>query len=146
MTAIHEKLRTMRENEGLRHGQGLTQTFISKVETGERNLTVDQLENVVNLYAAFADMVDDALPIQAQDVNREDLRSIADIGQIAMNSRFMEKELEGDELESWAMASLRRGACLEGRMRPQKFGSNNKREETYPAGQVSSAFQASYLP
>ena len=94
-------LKTMREKAGLRQEQiadylGVTQTFISQVEAGERSLTVDQLESIENLYAAFVDMVEDALPIQAQDVNREDLRSIADIGQIAMNSRFMEKELEGD--------------------------------------------------
>ncbi len=55
MTTINEKLKTMREKAGLRQGQiadylGVTQTFISKVETGERNLTVDQLESVVNLY------------------------------------------------------------------------------------------------
>ncbi|MCR5402725.1 MAG: hypothetical protein K6E91_02780 [Butyrivibrio sp.] len=80
----------------------MTQTFISKVETGERNLTVDQLESVVNLYgyslAAFADSVEDAHPIQfsfrAQDVSQEDLRIIADIGKIAINSRFMAKALE----------------------------------------------------
>ena len=55
MATIHEKLKMMREKAGLRQGQiaeylGVTQAFISKVETGERNLTVDQLEKVVNLY------------------------------------------------------------------------------------------------
>ena len=73
MATIYEKLKMMREKAGLRQGQiadylGVTQTFISKVEAGERNLTVDQLENVVNLYgyslAAFSDMVEDAHPIQ----------------------------------------------------------------------------------
>ncbi len=108
MAAIYEKLKMMREKAGLRQGQiadylGVTQTYISKVETGERNLTVDQLESVVNLYgyslAAFADMVEDAHPIRfafrAQDVSQEDLRIIADIGKIAINSRFMAKALEG---------------------------------------------------
>ena len=107
MAAIFEKLRMMREEAGLRQGQiadylGVTQTFISKVETGERNLTVDQLESVVNLYgyslAAFADTMEDVHPIQfafrAQDVRQEDLRIIADIGKIAINSRFMAKALE----------------------------------------------------
>ena len=97
----------MREEAGLRQGQiadylGVTQTFISKVETGERNLTVDQLESIVNLYgyslAAFADMEQDVHPIRfafrAQDVSQDDLRSIADIGKIAINSRFMAKVLE----------------------------------------------------
>lgn len=107
MAAIFEKLRMMREEAGLRQGQiadylGVTQTFISKVETGERNLTVDQLESIVNLYgyslAAFADMEQDVHPIRfafrAQDVSQDDLRSIADIGKIAINSRFMAKVLE----------------------------------------------------
>ena len=107
MAAIYEKLRMMREEAGLRQGQiadylGVTQTFISKVETGERNLTVDQLESIVNLYgyslAAFADMEQDVHPIRfafrAQDVSQDDLRSIADIGKIAINSRFMAKVLE----------------------------------------------------
>ena len=107
MATIYEKLKVMREKAGLRQGQiadylGVTQTFISKVETGERNLTVDQLESVVNLYgyslAAFANMEADAHPIRfafrAQDVSQEDLHVIADIGKIAINSRFMTKVLE----------------------------------------------------
>ena len=106
MAAIYERLRMMREKAGLRQGQiadflGVTQTFISKVETGERNLTVDQLENVVNLYgyslAAFAEMEQEVHPIRfafrAQDVSQDDLRVIADIGKIAVNSRFMAKIL-----------------------------------------------------
>lgn len=111
MAEIFEKLKMMREKSGLRQGQiadylGVTQTFISKVETGERNLTVDQLESVVNLYgyslAAFAGTEEDAHPIQfafrAQEVSRDDLRIIADIGKIAINSRFMAKALEGSNV------------------------------------------------
>ena len=108
MTTIHEKLKNMRENTGLRQSQiadylGVTQTFISKVETGERNLTVDQLEKIANLYgyslAAFADKEKDAHPIRfafrAQEVGSEELSIIADIGRIAINSRFMAQTLEG---------------------------------------------------
>ena len=111
MATIHEKLKMMREKAGLRQGQiadylGVTQTFISKVEAGERNLTVDQLESVVNLYgyslSAFADTEEETQPIQfafrAQDVSQEDLRIIADIGKIAINSRFMAKALEGSNV------------------------------------------------
>ena len=111
MATVYEKLKMMREKAGLRQGQiadylGVTQTFISKVETGERNLTVDQLENAVNLYgyslAAFADLDQDAHPIQfafrAQDVSQDDLRVIAEIGKIAINSRFMAKTLEGSNV------------------------------------------------
>ena len=111
MATIYEKLKMMRESAGLRQGQiaeylGVTQTFISKVETGERNLTVDQLESVVNLYgyslAAFEDMEQEAHPIKfafrAQDVSQADLHVIADIGKIAINSRFMAKLLEGSKV------------------------------------------------
>ena len=111
MATVYEKLKMMREKAGLRQGQiadylGVTQTFISKVENGERNLTVDQLESAVNLYgyslAAFADMDQDAHPIQfafrAQDVSQDDLRVIAEIGKIAINSRFMAKTLEGSNV------------------------------------------------
>lgn len=107
MATIYEKLKMMREKAGLRQGQiaeylGVTQTFISKVETGERNLTVDQLESVANLYgyslASFTDKDMDPQPIQfafqAQDVNQDDLRTIAEINRIAINSRFVAKTLE----------------------------------------------------
>lgn len=107
MAAIYEKLKFMREQAGLRQGQiaeflGVTQTYISKVETGERKLTVDQLENLVNLYgyslSSFADMKSDAQPIRfafrAKEVSQEELKVIADIGRIAINSRFMAEMLE----------------------------------------------------
>ena len=108
MTAIYEKLKLMREQAGLRQGQiaeflGVTQTYISKIETGERNLTVDQLENLANLYgyslASFVDMQDDIRPIQfafrAQEVSQDDLKTISDIFRIAINRRFMTEMLEG---------------------------------------------------
>ncbi|MBR0420501.1 MAG: helix-turn-helix transcriptional regulator [Erysipelotrichaceae bacterium] len=111
MAEIYEKLKMMREEAGLRQGQiadylGVTQTFISKVESGERNLTVDQLESIVNLYgyslAAFADMEKETHPIRfafrAQDVSQDDLHVIAEIGKIAINSRFMAKFLEESDI------------------------------------------------
>ena len=82
---------------------GVTQTYISKVETGERKLTVDQLENLATLYGyslpSFVDALNDIRPIQfafrAQEVSQNDLKVIADIGRIALNSRFMTEMLEG---------------------------------------------------
>lgn len=107
MNTINERLKNLRENAGLRQKQiadylGVTQTFISKVESGERNLTVEQLERIVCLYgyslAAFTNMNEKVQPVQfafrAQDVSQNDLRAIADIGKIAINSRFMAKLLE----------------------------------------------------
>ena len=111
MATIYENLKMMREEAGLQQGQiadylGVTQAFISKVESGERNLTVDQLESAVNLYGysldAFTDSEEETHPIQfafiAQDVSQEDLHIIADIGKIAINSRFMTQTLEGSNV------------------------------------------------
>ena len=108
MGVIYEKLKAMREKAGLRQGQiagylGLTESFISEVESGERNLSVDQLESVADLYgcslAVFADAEEEPLPIQSafgsHDVSPEDLRVVAAIGRIAANSKFMAKILEG---------------------------------------------------
>lgn len=108
MAAECEKLKLLREQAGLRQGQiaeflGVTQTYISKVETGERNLTVDQLESLATLYgyslSSFVDTQNDICPIQfafrAQEVSQNDLKVIADIGRIALNSRFMTEMLEG---------------------------------------------------
>ena len=108
MSAMHERLKAMREQAGLRQGQiaeflGVTQTFISKVESGEKKLTADALERLLTLYGysleAFHDVDGAAHPIQfayrAQEVNQEDLHAIADIGRIAMNARFMSRLLEG---------------------------------------------------
>lgn len=108
MAVVYEKLKRMREEAGLRQEQiaeflGVTQTYISKIETGERNLTVDQLESLASLYgyslSSFEDMQDDIHPIQfafrAREVSQNDLKVIADIGRIAINSRFMTEMLEG---------------------------------------------------
>lgn len=108
MAVVYEKLKRMREEAGLRQEQiaeflGVTQTYISKIETGERNLTVDQLESLASLYgyrlSSFEDMQDDIRPIQfafrAREVSQNDLKVIADIGRIAINSRFMTEILEG---------------------------------------------------
>lgn len=107
MDAIYEKLKSFREKSGLRQGQiaeylDVSQTYISKVENGERNLTVDQLEKLLSLYgyslSAFYDDELDCHPIQfafrAQDVNQDDLKVIAEISKIVINARFMTKILE----------------------------------------------------
>lgn len=61
MAEISEKLKEMREQSGLRQEQiarflGVTQTYVSKVKSGERNLTVDQLGKLVSLYGCSLEM------------------------------------------------------------------------------------------
>ncbi|MBR5071053.1 MAG: helix-turn-helix transcriptional regulator [Oscillospiraceae bacterium] len=102
MADTYEKLKLLREKAGIRQDQiagflGVTQSFISKVETGERKLTVDQLESIVNLYGydleSFEKMENEPHPIRfafrAQDISQDDLHVISEICRIAVNSRFM---------------------------------------------------------
>ena len=107
MTTINEKLKLIREKAELIQEQiakfiGVSQTYISKVENGERNLTVDQLESIANLYGYSLDLLvnadQDIQPIQfafdSQEANCSDLRAIADIGKIITNHRLMTRLLE----------------------------------------------------
>lgn len=111
MNTTYQKLKVMREKGGLRQGTiadylGVTQTYISRIETGERNLTVNQLESLASLYGYSLDSferMEEVHPIQfascVQSVTQSDLNAIAEIGKIAMNSRFMEKILEEPHIE-----------------------------------------------
>ena len=107
MKAINEKIKELREKSGFRQSQiaeflGVTQTYISKIESGERKITVDQLERLASLYGysldMFVNMPDEVQPIsiafRAQDANLNDLSVVADIGRIAINSSFMSDLLE----------------------------------------------------
>lgn len=110
MSNINNRLKNLRVQSGLRQEQiaeylGVTQTFISKVEKGERNLKVDQLEALLSLYgyslSSFINEDKEENPIhfayRAQNVNQDDLKVIANIGKIALNIQFMKKILEGKD-------------------------------------------------
>jgi transcriptional regulator with XRE-family HTH domain len=106
MARINEMLKQMREDAGLRQEQialflGVTQTFISKVESGERTLAVEQLEQLAELYgyplASFQDGTEAGKPLhfayRSSEVSQADLHVIAAVGRIAQNARFMEQLL-----------------------------------------------------
>ena len=67
----------------------------------ERNPSVEQLESLANLYGyslpSFVENQDNVRPIQfafrAQEVSQAALKAIAEIGRIAINSRFMAEML-----------------------------------------------------
>ena len=108
MEKICMQIKKMRENAGLRQEQiadflGVTQTYISKIESGERNITADQLEALAGLYGydmSTFENEDNMQSLQfayrAQDITTDDLHAIAEIGQIANNSRMMARILGED--------------------------------------------------
>ena len=106
---IGQRIKELREQANLRQGQvaaylDVDQSFLSKIESGERSISVDQLERLAELYgcdlAVFNDSSIVVRPIQislrARDITLEDMNIIAAINHIASNSRYMAKMLRGE--------------------------------------------------
>ena len=77
---------------------GLDQTTISKIEKGDRQITVDMLDKLACLYGIQpSDFMSDEISagfkyaFRAKEVTVDDLNSISTINRIALNSRFMER-------------------------------------------------------
>ena len=107
---IGNKLKELREKAGLRQSQVAdylenTQSYLSKIEAGERAISVEQLEKLVELYGHDLSILEaptrDVKPIQmalrAKDLSKEDLQIKSVITRIANNCRFMTKLLEENE-------------------------------------------------
>ena len=106
---IGQRIKELREQANLRQSQvaaylGIDQSYLSKIESGERSISVDQLERLAELYgcdlAAFNDPSMTVKPIQislrARDITLEDMNIIAAINHIASNSRYMAGMLKGE--------------------------------------------------
>ena len=101
MTSMNSKLKDLREKSGFNQSQiaeflGVTQSFLSKSESGERNFTVDQIEKLAALYGYNSidlQKEENLIPIKfafrANDITNDDLNVIADINQIYINSKYM---------------------------------------------------------
>jgi transcriptional regulator with XRE-family HTH domain len=100
--SIGEKIKDLREKTGFSQAQiagflDLDQSHISKIEKGERNISVDLIEKTANLFGCyvgyFTSEDNDYQPIpfalRARDITSDDLKAIADINKIALNLRYM---------------------------------------------------------
>lgn len=107
-TNIGLRMKELREQANLRQNQvaaylGVDQSYLSKMETGERAVAVEQLERLAELYGCDLEMFEnpniDIKPIQialrARDITTDDLNIIAAVNHIAANSRYMARLLEG---------------------------------------------------
>jgi transcriptional regulator with XRE-family HTH domain len=101
------KLKELRENAGLTQNQvaaylELDQSYLSKIEAGERALSVEQLESLAELYghdiSFFENLNQEIKPIKlalrAKDLTVEDMQVMATISHIANQCRFMAELLE----------------------------------------------------
>lgn len=106
---IANRIKELREQAHLRQNQvaaylGVDQSYLSKIETGERAISVEQLERLSELYGCALEVFEnpdiEVCPIQfalrAKDVTIEDMNIIATINHIAANSKYMAKLLGGN--------------------------------------------------
>ena len=104
------KIKTLREQAGLKQNQvaaylNIDQSYLSKIEKGERIITVEMLERLADLYGCDLEMFDSenisVHPVQfalrAKEITLEDMNIIAEVNHIAANSRYMAKLLGGLE-------------------------------------------------
>lgn len=81
---------------------GVDQSFISKVENGERSMTADMISKVSSLFGVpvVAFEKDNAstpkinCAFRASELSIDDLKTIATINKIALNANFMTELLE----------------------------------------------------
>lgn len=106
-TNIGLRIKELREQANLRQNQvaaylGVDQSYLSKMETGERAISVEQLERLSELYGCDLEVFEnpdvEIKPIQialrAKEITTEDLNIIAAVNHIAANSRYMARLLE----------------------------------------------------
>lgn len=80
------------------------QSLVTKLENGTRNLNVDLIEKICNLFGCTEEYLlgesDEYIPLnfafRSNNIQAEDLQSIAMINKIAMNLRFMDGMLKED--------------------------------------------------
>lgn len=107
-----ERFKLLRENSNLTQSQiaeflKIDQSYISKFEKGERNLSVDMLEKICSLFGCtlsyFEDESESHTPLniafRSKNLNIEDLETIASINKVALNIRLINSLLGGDIVE-----------------------------------------------
>jgi len=110
LTLVGERFKKLREESGLSQKQiagylNVDQSYISRYEKNERQLSLDMLEKLSNLfgcsieYFISEDSAYKPLPfaLRATHVTSEDLETVAAINKIALNLRDMQSLLEKGE-------------------------------------------------
>lgn len=105
---IGNNIKVLREGMGfnqsaIAHFLNVDQSLISKVEKGERSLSVDMLERLACMFGVSIDAIERneieasnlSLAFRASDLSAEDLEAISAINRIALNSEYMAELLKG---------------------------------------------------
>ena len=102
VTRAGATLRALRDKSGLTQQNlaaylGVDQSLISKFETGERSLGVEQLDQLATLLGVDVDVFSSGrldvpvlqLALRANSISQDDLQAISAINRIALDSAFM---------------------------------------------------------
>lgn len=107
---IGKNIRKLRDHAGFNQANlaqflHVDQSFISKVEKGERPLSADMVEKLAALFGVSAGALEEpdmklsdlSIAFRGSDVTFEDMESISAVNRIALNMEFMEALLRGEE-------------------------------------------------
>jgi len=110
-TIIGENIRVLRTNAGFTQGNiaqfmGVDQSFISKVEKGERSLSTDMLEKLGALFGVSINQIETqpmavsklSFAFRGSDFSMIEMEAISAINKIALNSEFMRVILDEADL------------------------------------------------
>lgn len=105
---VNEKIKKIRTESGITQSSlanylGITQAYVSKLESDERELTVDLLTKIANLFVcSIEDLLDEtkkvrpmALPFRKASYTVDDLSNISDANRIILNLTEMIDIIEG---------------------------------------------------
>lgn len=107
---VCQNIRRLREGAGFTQGKlaqymGVDQSLVSKIEKGERGLSVDALEKLATLFGVTTDQIEAgpvpesrlAIAFRGSDMSMEEMGAVAAINQIALNSEFLSILLGGED-------------------------------------------------
>ena len=99
---VGENIRKLRENAGFNQTSlarflGVDQSFISKVEKGERPISTEMLERLAALFGVHSDSFEReeieptklTVAFRGSDLTNEDLEAICAVNNIALNLDFL---------------------------------------------------------
>jgi len=106
---LSQRIKSLRKESKLTQEQmasylDVDQSLVTKLENGTRNLNVDLIEKICNLFGCTDEYLlgesDEFIPLnfafRSNNIQAEDLKSIAMINKIAMNLRFMDEMIKED--------------------------------------------------
>ena len=105
---VGENIRKLRERAGFTQGNlarfmQVDQSTVSKIESGDRSLSVSMLEKLATLFGVTAEQMESegavipefSFAFRGSDLSAAEMEALSAVNRIALNAAFMEKLLKG---------------------------------------------------